>query len=386
MKICFYTSTALPKRGGQEAVVDRLARQFLELGHQVVVLAPRPRRPLKADDRGSPYPVVRHPRFYSMRLVNWYRWFLLRLLHGGGFDVLHCHGIYPPGYIAAFCRERISLPIALTSHGSINGARADTRWGRRNIQALTAADGLVALSALIETNYRRLCPTASLIVRIPNGVDLTPGTACQRPPGLDPTIDSGNYLLFLGRLHRRKGVDRLLRAFALASGVKPFQLVLAGQGNQEQSLRTSVRELGLDNSVRFVGWVEGEMKAYLLQNALCTVVPSRWPEAFPLVVLESYAAGRPVLASAVGGLKELVVAGETGLLVEPESVTGWAQAIRQLFHEPHRADLLGKQANRWVQNYSWKAVAERHIELYAALVDARSVDRAQPGKPSAANN
>jgi glycosyltransferase involved in cell wall biosynthesis len=384
MKICFYTSTALPKRGGQEPVVDTLARQFLQLGHEVVVLAPRPRRPLKGDDRAFPYPVVRHPRFYSMhRLVSWYRWFLLRLLKAGGFDVLHCHGIYPSGYLAALCRERISLPVVLTSHGSINGALTNDRWARRNVEALAAADALIALSALIENNYRRLCPNASSIVRIPNGVDLFPDIAC-RPPGLDPSINTGNYLLFLGRFHRRKGVDRLLQAFALAAGGQRFQLVLAGQGNQEPSLRTSVEKLGLDDRVRFAGWVEGDVKTYLLRNALCTVVPSRWPEAFPLVVLENYAASRPVIASAVGGLKELVTANETGILVEPDSLPAWAQAIRQLFDEPHRADLMGQQANRWVQNYSWKRVAERHIDLYAALLDCRTVNGAQLSRPRGA--
>src|ERR1700736_3083863 len=98
MRICLYTETALPKMGGQELVVDALARTFQNLGHEVVVLAPYPRRPLRAHDTSFPYRVVRHPRFYSTRhLVSWYRWWLLRLHRAQAFDVLHCHGLYPPG-------------------------------------------------------------------------------------------------------------------------------------------------------------------------------------------------------------------------------------------------------------------------------------------------
>src|SRR5271170_2937557 len=118
MRICLYTETALPKIGGQEMVVDALARRYQALGHDVVVLAPHPRLPLRANDGSLPYPVVRHPRFYSTRyLVSWYRWFLLRLFRKRPFDVLHCHGLYPSGYLAALCKEQLGVPVLVTSHG-----------------------------------------------------------------------------------------------------------------------------------------------------------------------------------------------------------------------------------------------------------------------------
>ena len=94
MRICLYTETALPKMGGQEVVVDALARHFQELGHGVMVLAPHPRLPLRARDQALPYPVMRHPRFYSTRrFVSWYHWFLLRLHRTFRPDVLHCHSL-----------------------------------------------------------------------------------------------------------------------------------------------------------------------------------------------------------------------------------------------------------------------------------------------------
>ena len=118
MRICLYTETALPKIGGHEMAVDALAREFLALGHEPVVLAPHPRRPLLADDGSLPYPVVRHPRFFSTHwFVSWYRWYLQRLFARQSFDVLHCIGLYPPGYLAALSRHRLNVPVLITSQG-----------------------------------------------------------------------------------------------------------------------------------------------------------------------------------------------------------------------------------------------------------------------------
>src|SRR5882672_2052753 len=117
MRICLYTDTALPKLGGQEMVVDALARQFLALGHHAVVFAPKPRK-LSTNDAIFPYPVVRHPRFFSTQLfISWYRWFLARHYRQTPFDVLHCHGIYPPSYLASLLRNQLPMPVVVTSHG-----------------------------------------------------------------------------------------------------------------------------------------------------------------------------------------------------------------------------------------------------------------------------
>jgi glycosyltransferase involved in cell wall biosynthesis len=372
-----YTATALPKRGGQEIVVDALAREFLKLNHQVVVLAPLPRSPVKAEDSTLPYPVVRHPRFYSThRLVGWYRWFLVRLFRKQRFDLLHCHGIYPPGYLGALSRGRLGVPIVMTSHegGWDQGHRKLSRpiFHRRYVHALRAADALVAVSQLVEDDYRSLCPQARLIVKIPNGVDLQNLASRQgRPVKLDPTIGPGKYVLYLGRLKHRKGVDWLLKAFAQMPLERPEQLVIAGDGEDGPALKTLAARLGLRDRVRFVGWVDGQLKRYLLQNAVCTVVPSRLPETFGLIVLESYAAGRPVIAGAIPGLRELILENRTGLLVEPESIPALAQALREMIDDPLRATKLGGYGHRWVQNYSWKSVAQRHLELYDALMTSK---------------
>jgi glycosyltransferase involved in cell wall biosynthesis len=385
MRICLYTETALPKIGGQELVVDALARQYQELGHQVVVLAPCPRRPLRTQDACLPYPVVRHLRFFSTRwFVSFYRSSLLRLYRQRPFDVLHCHGLYPSGYLAALCRDRLGVPIVLTSHGG------DVREGnirlnrpvllRRHLQALRAADALVAISRFTRDNYRRLFPEARRVVDIPNGVDLAPfAERVGRPAELDPGIRSKRYFLFLGRLKKRKGVDLLLEATArLARASNQVQVVIAGPGEERPALEEQGRRLGLGERIRFVGSATGAAKTFLVQNALAVVMPSRQWEAFPLVILESYAAGTPVIGARVPGLDDLVSPNQTGWQVPAESPDELARAMQAAWDDPIQTAVLGERARAMAQAYSWRAIALRHLTLYEKLRSEKASPFSQP--------
>jgi len=370
MRICLYTETALPAVGGQELVVDALARQFLALGHQAMVLAPLPRK-LPCGDHTLPYPVVRHPRFLSTRhLVGWYRHWLLRLHRRWRFDVLHCQSVYPCGYIAALARSRLTVPVVITSHGGDiregNVRLAKRGLPERHALAIQSADALVAISRFTADGFRRLCPTAQRIVDIPNGVELEPlSTPATRPDSLDPEIRPGEYILFLGRLHRRKGVDVLLDAIARTPGSDDLvQLVIAGDGGERAALIAQAERLGVGSRVRFVGQVRGATKTYLLQNALALAIPSRDWEAFPLVVLEAYAAGCPAIGTLISGLSDVIQAGQTGLLVPPESPDALAVALTTMLTDSQLAQRLAAQARQIAQGYSYRRIAERHLRLY----------------------
>jgi glycosyltransferase involved in cell wall biosynthesis len=375
MRICLYTDTALPKIGGQEFVVDGLARQFTALGHEVVVLAPHPRRPLRAADDALPYRVVRHPRFFSRRfLVPWYRHWLLALHRKRPFDILHCHGLYPPGYLAALCRDRLPVPTVLTSHGGdLQAGHARlTRAGLhgRHVRAVEAADRLVAISRYTRDGLLRLCPRPEKLAAIPNGVDLEPFTELVRcPAGLDVGAAAGEYVLFLGRLTRRKGVDLLLTALARIPTGEPVRVVVAGAGEEARALHAQAERHGLSSRVRFVGRVVGEAKTYLLQNALCAVVPSRGWEGFPVVVLECYAAGTPVIATQVPGLADLVQPGRTGWLVPPEEPQALADALCHAYRNRHETSRLGEEARQRAAHHSWDVIAGRHLRMYEELCE-----------------
>lgn len=386
MRICTYTDTALPKLGGQELVVDALARQFTAAGHEVRVLAPRPKGSIQIDCE-LPYPVIRHPRFVSTRwLVGWYRRFVMRLYRQWPFDVLHCHNVYRAGYVAALCRDKLHVPIVITSHGG--DVRADNcRLRKRGLaerhrQAIEAADALIAISDFTAEGFQNLAGDAATpIVPIPNGVDLEPfaqPAPIQLPQGVQP----GNYLLFLGRLHERKGVDLLLRAAAqLPAAASHVALVIAGDGGERPALEELARQLGLGQRVHFVSRVVGNEKVGLLQNCLAAVMPSRHWEAFPLVLLEAYAAGRPVVATRLPGLRDVVRHEQTGLLVELENVEQLAAALQRIITDEAARRRWSEQALATSRDYSWQRIAASHLELFQQLIDQRTNQAAIP-RPS----
>lgn len=373
MRICIYTDTALPKLGGQEIVIDALARQFIAAGHDVKVLAPRPK--LNTDtDRELPYAVVRHPRFVSTRwLVPWYRRYLRQLYRQWPFDILHCHNVYRAGYVAALCCDTLSVPLVITSHGSDVYAR-NCRLRKRGLpwrhrQALHRADALIAISDFTAQGMRQLAPDITTpIVPIPNGVDPAP---FARPVPLNfPQLQPENYLLFLGRLHVCKGVDLLLRAAEqIIDVLGNVALVIAGEGTERASLEALAHELGLAERTHFLGRVVGEQKVSLLQHCLAVVMPSRQREAFGLVALEAYAAGRPVIATRLPGLGEVVRHEETGLLVEPDNVEQLAGALRRVITDNEARRRWSEQALTISRDYSWPQIAASHLDLYQQLID-----------------
>jgi glycogen(starch) synthase len=375
MRICLYTDTALPKLGGQEMVVDALARQFLALGHEPIVFAPTPR---KVSIRGESYPyeVVRHPRFFSTQLfISWYRWFLWRHYRRTRFDVLHCHGIYPPSYLAALLGDRLPVPVVVTSHGGDvyehNVRLQKPAIVARCAEGLRRADALIAISRFTREGFTRLCPEAApRIVDIPNGVHLASYVElAKRPTGWQEVFPANSYAIFVGRLKHRKGIDVLLHAMARVADAR---FVIVGDGEERPALEALSGQLGLGERVRFLGTLTGEVKSYLLQNARFGVVPSRQWESFGLVVLEGYASGLPMIATDLPGLSDLIQPERTGLLVPPESPTELADAMRRLFADDHLVERMKTQARAVAPQYDWRNIAQHHLDLYKKLIGNRS--------------
>jgi teichuronic acid biosynthesis glycosyltransferase TuaC len=374
VKICLYTETALPTVGGQELVVDALAREYANEGHDVVVLAPNPHGSLPANDARLPYRVVRHRRFVSTRrFIDWYQYPLVKLHQTFPFEVLHCHSVHPCGYLGALCRDQLNAALVLTSHGGDireGGARILKSGARsRAIVALQRADAVVSISRFTTHAVRRLEPS-SKVVEIQNGVDLSPfDNPAARPAQLDARLRAGQYVLFLGRLHPRKGVDILLDAWAasLAKTDSGMMLAIAGDGGERDALASQARRLGILASVSFLGRVAGASKTWLLQNARCGCMPSRDWEAFPLVIMEAFAAGKPMIGTRIRGLEDLITPGRTGWLVAPESPVELAAALHEMSVD-HRSLLnYGANARRTALDHGWPSIAARHLALYRTI-------------------
>jgi glycosyltransferase involved in cell wall biosynthesis len=153
---------------------------------------------------------------------------------------------------------------------------------------------------------------------------------------------------FVGVLERYKGVDTLLAAWpSVVDRVPGAELVVVGRGTLNGALHRMAERLALNGSVRFVGQLEPPDLRRVLDESFCLVLPSR-SEGMGRVVLEAMARGRPVVASSVGGLKEIVDDGRSGLLVEPDDRAGLADALVDMLCDDERTRRMGLEGRRQV--------------------------------------
>ena len=156
------------------------------------------------------------------------------------------------------------------------------------------------------------------------------------------------YLLFVGRLRIRKGVEVLLNAVSvLRDSDRSVRLVVAGDGEHRASLEATSRSLGLAESVQFLGGCDAGAVRVLMSRAAAMVVPSIY-EGMPLVVLEAMENGLPVVASSVSGLPE-VVSPESGWLFPPEDVVALSAALAEVLDDPEGAQRKGKAGRRLLE-------------------------------------
>jgi glycosyltransferase involved in cell wall biosynthesis len=172
-------------------------------------------------------------------------------------------------------------------------------------------------------------------------------------------------VVFAGRLVRPKGADVLIRA---ARDVDA-EFVICGEGRRLQALRRLAERLGVAQRVSFAGWLGPEQLARELAEASVVAIPSLWPEPFGLVGIEALAAGRPVVASATGGVEDWLEDGRSGLCVQPGDVGALARALSELLSDPERQRTMGEAGRATVGE---RFTEQRHI---AALLDAYAAAR-----------
>ncbi len=162
--------------------------------------------------------------------------------------------------------------------------------------------------------------------------------------GIVPRPGGGDFVLYLGRLSAEKGVWTLIRAF---EHLKDVKLKIAGTGPLEASLRNYIQEKGLSH-IELVGFLEGKEKWRWLSESLLTIVPSQWYETFGMVVLEAYAAGKPVIGSDLGSLPYVIENGRSGLLFQPGDISDLVVKIRYLLDHPEEAERMGRYGRELV--------------------------------------
>ena len=208
--------------------------------------------------------------------------------------------------------------------------------------------------------------SATRVRVIRNAIPLPPGEETgdsARPP----SASARPIVLTVARLDPQKNLSDLIRA---AAQVPEARFLVAGEGPMRSALESEIRAHALDGRVELLGFRSDV--AELLRACDLFVLPSLF-EGLPLSVLEAMAAGKPVIASRVGGTDEAVVHGETGILVPPSDPAALARAIRELLADPATAQAYGARGRaRVAREFSVDAMVERVSALYDELLAGRS--------------
>lgn len=312
---------------------------------------------------------------------------------GRRYTLLHTN-YWLSGWVGLQLKFRLGLPQVHTYHSigavkyrgvenppPIAAIRHGVEWA-----CLEQSDCIVSTSPHEAEDLRRLISEHGRRIKIiPCGINAghfgsVTEKAARQNLGIAPQMP---VILYVGRFDPRKGIETLVKACAQIP--RPFQLYLVGGSREggddyreEQRIRSLVKALALEQVTVFTGQVsQQDLPAYYAAADVC-VVPSYY-EPFGLVAIEAMAAGTPVVASDVGGLRHTVVHNKTGLLVSPCNPNALAVAIWELLSQPGLRQSCGEAGRKWVgARFSSEAVAEQIHGLYQSLTIAESAREVLP--------
>ena len=406
-RILFVTSN-FPRWGGDTTTpfVLHLAQDLQEIGWAVEVLAPHAAGAARHEVLDG-VPVHRFRYFWPeawqsvcyqggalvnlrREKLNWLKlpalvffelWALFRLARKGGFDAIHAHWVLPQGFVAVLVGRMLRIPVVITVHGgdvfALKGRvmRWFKRFSFRRAQAVTVNSS--ATGAVV----RQLVPDYPALQRIPMGAAI--------PPPPDPAEleriraahrrAEGPLLLFAGRLVEEKGLGDLLDAMTTIRSDQPdATLLVVGEGQERKRFEQQATDLGLGDSVCFLGWIQPESLPAYMAAADIFVAPSKtgrdgWVEGQGLTIVEAMLCGTPVVASRSGGIVDTIDDGETGLLVEEASPQAIAEAVRRHLSDPDAMRTIAAAGSaKALRDFTREGSSRAFGEVYAGKSLSRS--------------
>ena len=380
LKVCFVTKMYPPRTGGGATYAYELANALGEIGHDVDVYT--------QSVTGESNEVSTHPNVSVTRITKarplvvfstlYFSIACRRRIDFEQYDVIH-GTLMPASTIAfdPFLLRSLDAPLVLTSHGtSYDEARSVDPQSPPDYLfkyvfhpinvAMDAVSGRFADHIIGVSDHTR--------EQLRDLYRFDPDDLTTVPPGIDaerfrptdeihPEVDTDREsILVLSRLDPRKGIDKAIRAFAQLDRPNA-ELLIAGTGRLESSLRELASELGVSEDVRFLGFVEDEELPSLYSSVDLFVLPSEY-EGFGIVFMEAMACETPVIGTDVGGIPTAVDAGETGYLVPKDGVTELAARMDELLGDRGAHDRMSEASRTWAVDHDWTAIAERVGRVY----------------------
>jgi glycosyltransferase involved in cell wall biosynthesis len=372
--------------GGVERAVIEISRRLAAAGHEVILL-PKASRAREVSElfagaeRLQVRPIDTPSHVMSLRNAWLDGTRIQDLAAEAGADLIH----FPYNWSFPF-RKR--LPSVLTVHDVIPLTFREAMGALRNRLlyrpgmrlACGLNDVVVTVSEFSRQDIaRQLGVPAEKIRVIPNG-NREPHAARR---GLDAALTRKfglhkGFILYVGGIHERKNVPRLIAAFARLArrGTFPGKLVLTGavsgapyQERMWAVCSEAVRRTGMDSRVAFTGFIPDEELDSLMRRAACLVYPSLY-EGFGIPILEAMSAGTPVLTSATTALPE--VAGGAAILVDPQDEEAIAAGMERLLTDARLRASLIRQGRRWSASFTWDRTAQAYLDLYQEIAAGRA--------------
>ncbi len=366
------------RAGGTDVTV--LTSSYKGLGNQVILGAPVVR--FRYFFRG--WEDLTHDETAIDRVKRGLKYKLLALFYLAGgtlgtyrlcrrerFDIIHVHWPLPHSLFGWVASRVCRAPVVISFHGAevravnrgMKPLRPFLRW------AIKSADAVTANSSHTVRAIQQVFDRPVTIVPY--------GTTAGQFSGEAPHNEV-RQLLFAGRLVERKGVRYLIDAAALLARDLAVHLNIVGTGPEEPALRARVEQLGIGRHVTFHGFLSSEAFEAQYRNCDAFVLPAVIDakgdtEGLGVVLIDAMSHRRPVVASGVGGIVDLVLDEKTGLCVPPADPEALARALRRVLTDPELARRLGDGGYDHIQrNYSWPAIIRRLEGIYQKVLPSQS--------------
>ena len=380
-RVAIAASSYAPHKGGVEELVRQLAGQRAAAGEMPTVITMRWPKSLPGTEVIESVPVRRFlyrvpegrpsrralahlTERLTVRAVE-------RSLRRSGAQLVHIQCVSSGAWFVEQATRRAGLPLVVTMQGELT-MDADQIYQRSPFVGATLRHLLETADAVTACSRHTLAEAETWA-----GIDLGDrGTVVYNGVGVSdfdqaaPAVRTRPYVFAVGRHVRQKGFDVLLEAFARLQTDSGFtwDLVLAGDGPERAGLVAQAARLDLDGRVTFLGATGRRETAELFKGCALFVLPSRH-EPFGIVNLEAMAAGRAVVASAVGGVPEFVKDGDTGLLVPAEDSAQLALAIRRIHDDSSLADAFGASGRAVASDFDWGEIDRQYHRVYVQAIE-----------------
>jgi len=274
-------------------------------------------------------------------------------------DIVHMNSLQLGAFLYLKIPERRNCRMVLTLHDPPAERLNRTAFQQ---QLAAEAESIVAVSDAVRRSFCEYFPDQ-------NGKLSVVWNGLERPSEPDIPLPDGPLRLFsAGRVVRDKGFDMIPDALAMMKD-DSIRWTLAGDGNETVAIQDQCLRLKLSNRVSFLGRIPLSQVYSAIDQSHLVVIPSRWEEPFGLVALQGAQRARPVLASRIGGLTEIIEDGRSGLLFEPDNISDLARLFSQCLNNRKKIKTMGLQAKDRAETiFSFETMASRYEQIFRGVM------------------